>query len=277
MKKSFILIALTSLFISSCATRPPVEVAEAPQKVIKEKVTKVKDKGTKQVVTIRSSVDVVMIDHQYFKIAYNSKKRLAEYVTYQLTADHLKSKSAERNNKFIPDPYLVDKDIPYVVTAEYAKSGYDRGHLAPSADFAWNQEANNMTFVMSNMAPQTPGLNRDAWKRLEDQVRKWACGEEKITVITGPVLTNNLPTLKSGLEIPQEFFKIVIDETAPKKTIAFLYHQTDKGNVLSERVVPMNNIEKATGIAFNQDFPELRNEKMRVPASLNEWKEADCR
>lgn len=277
MKKSFILIALTSLFISSCATRPPVEVAEAPQKVIKEKVTKVKDKGTKQVVTIRSSVDVIMIDHQYFKIAYNSKKRLAEYVTYQLTADHLKSKSAERNNKFIPDPYLVDKNIPYVITAEYAKSGYDRGHLAPSADFAWNQEANNMTFVMSNMAPQTPGLNRDAWKRLEDQVRKWACGEEKITVITGPVLTNNLPTLKSGLEIPQEFFKIVIDETAPKKTIAFLYHQTDKGNVLSERVVPMNNIEKATGITFNQDFPELRNEKMRVPASLNEWKEADCR
>lgn len=259
-EKTYSALLVLLFVISSCATRPPVAV----KPVVKEE-------------TIKRPADVIMIDHKYFKIAYNQSKRLAEYVTYQLTANQLTSKSAERNNKFIPDPYLVDNNIPYVVTAEYAKSGYDRGHLAPSADFAWNQDANNMTFVMSNMAPQSPGLNRDAWKRLEDQVRKWACGEEKITVITGPILAENLPTLKSGLEIPQDFFKIIIDETAPKKTIAFLYHQTDKGNVLSQRIVPMKNIEKATGIAFNQDFPELRNEKMRVPASLNEWKEADCR
>jgi endonuclease G len=262
MKKTYLIISLTILFISSCASRPTTQVSKQTAK------TKVAEK---------SVTNLIIIDHKYFKIAYNSKRRLPEYVTYQLTAENLKNKAAERNNKFIPDPYLVDNNIPYVVTGEYAKSGYDRGHLAPSADFAWNQEANNLTFVMSNMAPQTPGLNRDAWKRLEDKVRRWACGEEKITVITGPVLTDNLKTLKSGLEIPQEFFKIIIDESAPKKSIAFLYYQTDKGNVLSERVVSMNNIEKATGIAFNQDFPELGYEKMRVPASLNEWKEADCK
>jgi len=271
------LIMLITLFISSCATRRPVDVQEPPHKVTKDVISERLKKAGNQVEVKKTLSDVVMIDHQYFKIAYNFKRRLPEYVTYQLTADNLRSKSAERNNKFIPDPILVEKNIPYVVTAEYTKSGYDRGHLAPSADFAWDQDANNKTFVMSNMAPQTPGLNRDAWKRLEDQVRKWACGEEKITVITGPVLADNLPRMKSGLEIPQDFFKIIIDETAPKKTIAFLYHQTDKGNVLNERIVPMNNVEKATGIALQKDFPELRNEKMRVPASLNEWKEADCR
>lgn len=275
MKKPYTLIILISLFVCSCATTPPGEIQEPAQNV-NGGAERLKKAG-KKIAVVKPSANVVMIDHQYFKIAYNSKRRLPEYVTYQLTAGQLKNKAAERNNKFIPDPVLVEKNIPYVVTAEYTKSGYDRGHLAPSADFAWNQEANNMTFVMSNMAPQTPGLNRDAWKRLEDQVRKWACGEEKITVITGPVLADNLPRMKSGLEIPQDFFKIIIDETAPKKTIAFVYHQTDKGNVLNERIVPMNNVEKATGIAFQQDFPELRNEKMRVPASLNEWKEADCR
>lgn len=271
IKKTYSIVLVFILFVSSCATRPPLVITdEAP----KSKKVIVK---TKEIKSQQRSSDVVMVDHKYFKIAYNKSKRLAEYVSYQLTATQLKSKSAERNNKFIPDPYLVDNNIPYVVTAEYVKTGYDRGHLAPSADFAWDQNANNMTFVMSNMVPQTPGLNRDAWKRLEDQVRKWACGEEKVTVITGPVLSGTLPKLKSGLEIPQEFFKIVIDETSPKKTIAFLYHQTDKGNVLSERIVPMNNLEKVTGIAFNKHFPELHHEKMRVPASLNEWKEADCR
>ncbi len=270
-EKTYSVVVVLLLLVSSCATRPPLVVKPVAKEEASKTVTK-----TKQIEPKRSS-EIIMINHKYFKIAYNPSKRLAEYVTYQLTAAQLTSKSAERHNKFIPDPYLVDNNIPYVVTAEYAKSGYDRGHLAPSADFAWNQDANNMTFVMSNMAPQSPGLNRDAWKRLEDQVRKWACGEEKVTVITGPILSDHLPTLKSGLEIPQEFFKIVIDETPPKKTIAFLYHQTDKGNVLSERIVPMKNIEKASGIAFNQFFPELRNEKMRVPASLNEWKEAECR
>lgn len=75
---------------------------------------------------------------------------------------------------------MKEKGIPFVVPAEYAKTGYDQGHMAPAADFAWNQDASNTTFVMSNIAPQTPNLNRDSWKRLEDKVRKWACGEKKL-------------------------------------------------------------------------------------------------
>ena len=59
--------------------------------------------------------------------------------------------------------------------------------------------------------------------------------------------------------------------------IAFIYHQQDKGNVLLERVVPMTKVERATGIAFNIDFPDLDNENIRSPASLNDWREADCR
>lgn len=164
----------------------------------------------------------------------------------------------------------MKKNIAYVVTSEYTKSGYDRGHLAPSADFAWNQDANDITFVMSNMAPQTPGLNRGAWKRLEDQVRKWAC------VITGPVLGENLPRLKSGLEVPQEFFKIVIDETAPKKAVAFMYHQNDKGDVMKKRVIGLEEVKAATGLAFNEDFPQFPQDSGRLPANLNEWIEADC-
>lgn len=249
--KTHVLAFLVSAFlISGCATRPPEQD--------------------------RNNVEVVMIDHGYFKIAYNKKRRLAEYVTYKLTADQLKNKSAKRNDKFIPDPFLVKKNIAYVVTSEYTKSGYDRGHLAPSADFAWNQAANDITFVMSNMAPQTPGLNRGAWKRLEDQVRKWACGEQVVTVITGPVLGENLPRLKSGLEVPQEFFKIVIDETAPKKAVAFMYHQNDKGDVMKKRVIGLEKVEAATGLAFNKDFPQFPQDSGRLPANLNEWAEADC-
>lgn len=270
-QKTYSLILVLIWIFSSCATSPPI--------VVKEKKLQPK---TAVVIQAENNIvkrpnNIIMIDHKYFQIAYNPSKRLAQYVSYQLTASQLRNKSAKRTNKFIADPFLVDNKIPYVITAEYTKSGYDRGHLAPSADFVWDQEANNMTFVMSNMAPQLPGLNRDAWKRLEDKVRKWACGEEKVTVITGPIFSNNSHTLKSGLEIPQKFFKVIIDETAPKKMIAFIYHQEDKGNVLLKRIVSINNIEKVTKIAFNQDFPILNNDLIRAPASITEWKEADCK
>jgi endonuclease G len=218
-----------------------------------------------------------LIDHKYFKISYDQNRRLARYVIYQMSAEQLSHKVASREDKFIADPLLKSRNIPYVLPSEYVRSGYDRGHLAPSADFTWSQEANDMTFVMSNMAPQSKNLNRDAWRRLEDKVRKWACGEKLVTVITGPVLVDNLPRLPSGLEIPQEFFKVVIDETPPVKVVAFLYHQTDKGDVLEERMIPLNSIEKMTGMAFNKEFPQImKDEKLRRPASLNEWKEADC-
>jgi len=222
-----------------------------------------------------SELTSVLIDHKYFKIVYNPEKRIAQYVWYELTADQLKMKSASRGDKFIPDPILKKKNIPYVVSSEYAKTGFDRGHLAPSADFSWSQEANDLTFVMSNMAPQLPKLNRDSWKRLEDQVRRWACGEGRLTIITGPILEKVLPTLKSGLIIPQKFFKVIIDETPPKKIVSFIYNQRDRGDVLAKRVVPFSSIEQETKIALSEKFNELKNDS-RKPASLNEWREADC-
>ncbi len=251
-------ILLLLVLLSGCATKGPVLSSKSREKTIDGKPV------------------TVVIDHTYFKIVYNTQRRLAEYVSYDLTADHLSAKEAQRANKFIIDPKLMEQNLPFVAPSEYVRSGYDRGHLAPSGDFAWDQSVNDTTFVMSNMAPQSPNLNRDSWRRLEDQVRKWACGEGKITVITGPVLSENLPKMKSGLEIPQKFFKIIIDQTPPKKTISFIYDQEDRGNMLAKNMVPVKNVEAATGVAFMNVFPDLKNEKTRLPASMNDWKEADC-
>ncbi len=211
---------------------------------------------------------IIMLDHKFFKIAYDTRTRLAKYVIYSLSAQQLRQRKAVRKNKFMPDQLLIQKGIPYVKPAEYARSGYDQGHLAPSADFAWNQEANDMTFVMSNMAPQKPTLNRDAWKRLEEQVRKWACGEGKVTVITGIASLNEKLHLKSGLRIPQTFYKIVIDETPPTKAMAFIYDQSDRGDLAAKRLVPLAKVEKYSGLPMNT--------YSRGPANIDEWKSEKC-
>lgn len=263
MKAKILIISF--FIITSCATKPPGIVPKAPEAAPEIGFTGEKLRPT----------ETILLDHKYFKIAYNPIRRLARYVVYSLSDTQLKNKVGNRKNKFIPDPILINKVIPYVLPTEYAGTGYDRGHLAPSGDFLWNQKVNDLTFIMSNMAPQTPNLNRDSWRRLEDQVRKWACGEKKITVITGPILKAGLKRIKSGLEIPEDFFKVVIDETPPKKIISFIYHQKDRGDVLTKRIVPIEKVEKESGIIFKKEFSEMKGE-ITSPSAVGEWKEGDC-
>lgn len=228
---------LVLILLSSCASTPP-----------------------------RHKSHLVTLDHKYFKVHYDPKIRLARYVEYSLKRENLLVKAGKRRDKFIPDPILVNSGYPFVTTKEYTRTGFDRGHLAPSADFTFSQEANDLTFVMSNIAPQTKLLNRGVWKNLEEQVRFWACGEEKLTIITGPIFHGNDPRLPSGLIIPQRFFKIVIDETPPRKTIAFIHHQKDPKTTMPYREFPVSEVERQSGLTFPVKFPE----------GSGKWKSEDC-
>lgn len=247
------------ILVFGCATRP----SEKPEVVSAGIVSEV-------------SKNLILIDHKYYQEFYDPELRFSAYVVYQMTSEQLKKKVAKRKDGFKADPYLVEKKIPYVKPAEYLNSGYDKGHLAPSADFQFSQEANDRTFLMSNMAPQTPNLNQDAWRRLEDQVRKWACGEELVTVITGPIFTANMAKLKSGLVIPQSFFKIIIDETPPRKMITFVYHQTDKGDVMNKREKSLAELRLLLGKEAGSKIAALTGKFNRLPASESKWKESDC-
>lgn len=221
----------------------------------------------------RSAHEIVLLDHGAFRIEYDLRHKLARLVTYDLRAEQLKMRTFKRKDRFVPDPILESKKIEAISTRDYTRTGYDRGHLAPAADFSWSEKALASSFYMSNIAPQSPGLNRDAWRRLEEKVRRWACGEKWVTVITGPVLSDTDPVLKNGLRIPQSFFKVIIDQTPPKKAVGFVYHQTDRGDLISKRQSPIPQIEALTKLTL-LDQSEGRD---RLPARAEEWKEEDCR
>ncbi|WP_445251683.1 MULTISPECIES: DNA/RNA non-specific endonuclease [unclassified Microcoleus] len=51
------------------------------------------------------------------------------------------------------------------------RSGYNRRHIAPSADCTRNEANNRATFLISDMMPQVPELNRPVWHDL----RKSCC------------------------------------------------------------------------------------------------------
>lgn len=264
---------LLSALTTSCTTTSRNRSSEKTPEIVEIIITPPAEEPAKPTPVPRVTTvhDYEFIDHKYFVVYYDRKYRLARWVKYELTKEQAGAHSAKRRNKFRADPLLQNRGDIAVLPKEYRKTGYDQGHLAPSADFAYSQEANDETFVMSNMVPQKPKLNRVAWRMLEEKVRRWACGEEKITVITGPLLDKKMDTLPSGLPIPTEFFKIIHDETPPKKSIAFIYNQTDSKNVLKNRIVTLSAIELRTGETFTPT--DATAEPTRTPSQSTPWKE----
>ncbi len=219
---------------------------------------------SKEVMNPKRQTEGLFLEHKYFTINYNSANRLANWVKYSL-------KKAELNGpgvllkKFKPDPILVKMGIKPVVHDDYTNSGYARGHLAPAEDFSRSQDAIESTFVMSNVIPQKGSVNSGSWAQLEKQVRAWACGEELITVITGPVIKQDMPKIHGDISVPQEFFKIVIDETPPKKAIAFVYDQSGKSQSLIRNQVALSSVLVANNIQS-----DITND-----SALKDWK--DCK
>jgi endonuclease G len=119
-----------------------------------------------------------------------------------------------------------------------------------------SEQANEESFLMSNMSPQLPSFNGGIWKELEIWVREQAVIHGTIYVVTGPVFVNNLGTIgKNEVTIPGYFYKALLRFEGDKaKSIGFLLPQVGATWNIKDYIVPVNNIETLTGLDF---FPEL--------------------
>lgn len=145
---------------------------------------------------------------KWYIVCYDTEKRIPLWVAYKLTAQDIVQRT--RKDAFRTDPRLTDEENAHC--ADYAGSGFDRGHSAPNADFNRSAETQADTYYFSNMSPQTKQLNEQRWAELEDHVRKWARKFGTVYVVMGAIFVgNDIHTVPSGrVAIPTEFFKIVL-------------------------------------------------------------------
>jgi DNA/RNA endonuclease G (NUC1) len=66
---------------------------------------------------------------------------------------------------------------------DYTNSGYDRGHMAPNADFNDTRKNALLTFFIANIWPQTPFVNRNEWLQTENETRRLAAEYLVVKVI----------------------------------------------------------------------------------------------
>ncbi len=197
-----------------------------------------------------------VVEHSVFTLAYADEYEQAEWVFYLLTQNMLTG-PAERTNKFIPDPTVK---LGTCVTTDYTKSGYDRGHLCPSADVKNDLTAQAETFYLSNISPQAPSFNRGMWSTLETAVRKATQNHDSIYVVVGPVLKEGLPKIgkTTFVAVPEYFYKILYCKSDGGHMIGFLMPNRKCEGVFTDYIVSVDYIEELTGIDF---FPNLPNEE----------------
>lgn len=92
---------------------------------------------------------------------------------------------------------------------DYSYSGYDRGHMAPNADFNDTYENALLTFFIGNIWPQIPDVNRVEWLRTEYETRRLASENLSVKVI---IIVDEFSGEKIGdISVPSCFKRRVFD------------------------------------------------------------------
>lgn len=181
----------------------------------------------------------------------------------------------ERPEHFAADPRTRSRVEPEA----YTNSGYDRGHLAPNLAIGllFGEEAQEETFLMSNIVPQRPNLNRRIWRDLENRIiRRYARRYEEVWVLTGPLYANGssrLPKLDGEVAVPDAFFMILIDEHPQGlRAIAFIVPQEVSGEEdPAQFLVPIRKVEELSGLDFFRDLPPEAQQSLETWEPLRIW------
>lgn len=205
--------------------------------------------GYSQVLELPQKIDTnnQIVQHQGYILSYNEGCEQANWVKYMVTKADLENKVAKRSNNFKEDTLIKTGSA---TLDDYYKSGYDRGHLAPSLDFMHNQDLNDESFYMSNMSPQNPSFNRGMWKKLENYVRDLAIDRDTVYVITGPILSDTIETIGNNhVCVPKSYYKIIIDSKGFVIACYIMENRKLTGQ-LEDYLQPIENVETATGLMF---------------------------
>lgn len=128
-----------------------------------------------------------IIDRGIYKSYFNTRYGTPSFVRYKLWKGGGKVKrTGLQFRQTVPGPLF-----------HYSRSGYDKGHMAPAADFAHTRKEMAVTFDYINALPQTPSLNRGEWKRDETRVRRWSQTDSLLIECGGlefDSVTHQLPT-----------------------------------------------------------------------------------
>jgi len=204
-----------------------------------------------------------------FSLSYNNSKGIPNWVSWHVGASDItkqvkRCKASEDRDDFEPDSSLP-AGFTLVNPDDYRGSGFDRGHMTPSGDRTANQEDNCATFVMTNMVPQRPELNRKVWANLEEYSRSLVEQGKELYIVAGPAGEQEL--LNNKVVVPASTWKVIVvldrpgqglgGITAATRVIAVNMPNTKRlGRDWRQYLVTVADIESLTGLDLLSAVPK---------------------
>ncbi len=215
-----------------------------------------------------------IVEHKAMVLGYDEKHEQARWVMHMVLPD-IATGNTSRTNDFREDPLVKTGTA---VKSDYWYSGYDRGHLAPSADFRWSPIALSESYFYSNMSPQLPELNREKWAELENFIRDYVLEtKEPVYVVTGPVLKDSLKTMQNKdreneVSIPDMYYKVILDNSGEEKRgVAFLIPNGNCSYPITSYATSIDVVERLTGIDFYSNLTKDESVNIEENYVESEW------
>lgn len=176
-----------------------------------------------------------------------------------------------------PSRFLIDDRTSNRVSHDdYTHSGYDRGHMSPNFGIVtrYGEEGQRETFLMTNIIPQKPSLNRQWWERLERLIsRDYSEQYDEVWVLTGPVYKTTGEWLNEKVKVPSHNYMIIKTEVNGKlKLKSFLVHQdVEGGEEHTHYLTTVREIERLTGLNFNPLFEQSFSDSIESVLPTTMW------
>lgn len=219
-----------------------------------------------------------------YAVEWDTRRNSQHWTCYEMYADNSTSKTSRYygNPQYPEDPLFPTTDLIY-------GSGYDHGHICPSADRLCSKEQNYQTFFLTNMQPQRSVFNGSAdgdpgiWLNMENAVRNLGrrrnfCDTLYIckggTIGTGGTLTNQiLETRYNGLVVPGYFFVALLRiYNGQYNAIGLLFkHEDNTDTYLGDYAMSIDQLEALTGFDFFCNLPDAREKVIESTFNPSIW------
>jgi len=196
-----------------------------------------------------------------FAVMHSGLSRTPLWSAEHLYGSKLNTK-VERSNDFHPEDRVSGNDRAEL--ADYAHSGYDRGHMAPARDFNTPQ-GESECFTLANMIPQNHDNNTKLWSGLEEATRSLAKQRGELYVITGPIFSGtNLQRIGGRVLVPTKIYKAIYDPSS-NQGAAYLVDNAPGNNY---QVISIAQIEQLANIRL---FPKMTVVSKQTTMALPEY------
>lgn len=214
--------------------------------------------------------DIVPLTRGEFTIGWSPRLRHPVWCAYHVPAEAQYDITTRPN-------FIRDRAVPSAPpSSSYEKSGYDRGHLAPNFAIAsrFGNDAQRLTFQTTNIAPQTPQLNRGVWRDLEHRIAElWTARYGEIWVIVGCIPSYTETLCGTDIDVPSQFYQVVVaQEGLDIRAFAVLFDQNVAWSDWPTRhLITIDELEEITGLDFLPDLPDFIQSPLEAELPSRLW------